>query len=114
MNENEEARMRGEADATTPKGYGFSPARNEREEWDILLSLAYSGFASFSLWLALIISAIGCVAILVFGLYECYLAGAAIDRVRMWCWLVGTPVAFVLQFAVFVVFARAVKTKARL
>ena len=75
------------------------------------LRLAWSGLARFSLAFAQLVSALGCAAVLIFGVYGIYFGSITNAPAIVWCSLIGTPVAFILQFATFVVFVRVAGLK---
>jgi type IV secretory pathway TrbL component len=96
MNENEEPRevqkdkILQPAEPVIPKAYRLGSASK-----DFLHSISHSGLAWLSLLVARLVSAVGCLAILVFGAYE-FLVGVVMeDTVLILCSLIGTPVAFV-------------------
>ena len=107
MNANEEVHEAGNdkhvppARTAIPKAYKLDSSSG-----DFLHSITYSSLAWFTLGIAQIISGIGCLAILLFGAYEIFLGMVNTDIVLILSSAIGTPVAFVLQFAVFLVFAR--------
>ncbi|MHC4176541.1 MAG: hypothetical protein ACYSWU_03490 [Planctomycetota bacterium] len=68
--------------------------------------LARSKFATLMLLLAEVITGTVCIGILSFGVVILCNGLIAGDTVKTLCALFGTPVAFTLQFATFVVFAR--------
>ena len=68
--------------------------------------IVYSDLAWFALVVAQLISGVGCLAVVLFGIYELFRGLLLADIVLIISSAVGTPVAFVLQLAVFVAFAR--------
>ena len=108
MNENEEVH---EADEdrpeplVTPTTYALrSPGR------DLLLDF-FSNLARFSLVFAQVVSVLSCIAILVFGIFQLCVGIEEGHEILILSALVGTPVAFLYQFAMLVVFSRATKAK---
>ena len=74
---------------------------------DPILDLLASGrLATVSLAIAEILSALDCLAIVVLGVYGCFVSYGRGDMLLALACLFGTPVAFMIQFAVLVVFAR--------
>ena len=76
-------------------------------------SVSHSGLAWFALGAAQLISGLGCLAIPLVGLYGVVSGIALNDIVRVLWSLLGTPVAFMLEFAAFVVFARVAELERR-
>jgi hypothetical protein len=74
-------------------------------------SLAWSRLARFSLALAQWVAALNCVAIVILGLYGCFVGGSRNDGEVILGSLVGAGAALLLQFAMLVVFARAADMK---
>ena len=114
MNANEETR-RAENDshvsparAVTPKAYRLGASSQ-----DFLHSVSYSGLAWFALGVAQLVSGLGCLAIPLAALYGVF-SGIVLDDIALILYsVIGTPVAFVLQFAIFVVFTRVAELKRR-
>jgi len=88
-----------------PKAYGLGRPRR-----DLLLDF-FSNLARFSLVFAQVVSVLSCIAILVLGIFQLCVGIEKEHGVLILSALVGTPVAFLYQFALLVVFVRATKVK---
>ena len=111
MNENEEVPETNEdksvkpAKPVIPKGYKLGP--RAREGW------TYGRLATVSLVVAKVSSFLGCLAILLIGFCEFCVGYASGDIMLVLLSLVGTPMAFMLQFAMLVVFLRVADLKSQ-
>ena len=93
----------------TPKGYRLAGGGDS--SLDFIATLASGRWATVALIVAEIFSALGCLALILFGLLGVFV-GFAQGNIVVSLWsLLGTPVALILQFAMLVVFARAVEAK---
>jgi hypothetical protein len=114
MNANEEVREPEDADhasparLVTPRKYTLGDSSR-----DVLHSVIYSALAWFALGVAKVVSGIGCIVIPFVGLYWLLWAIILQDLLLILCSALGTPVAFVLQFATFVLFARVAELERR-
>jgi len=110
MNENEdvhEADKDGPKRVVIPRTYRLGD-RGRDPLVDFFLALA-----RFSLMFAQVVSVVSCIGILVLGIYQ---LSVGIDRghgMLILSALVATPVAFLYQFAMLVVFVRVAKVKSR-
>lgn len=85
---------------------GYRPVVGRDPFLDFISALASGRLAAVSLAIAEILSALDCLAIVLLGLFGFIVGCVRGDIVLILSSLIGTPVAFMLQFAVLVVFAR--------
>jgi hypothetical protein len=114
MHANEEVQEREDGDHIPPARL-VTPGKYKlgAPSQSLLHSIIYSGLAWFALGLAQVISGLGCLVTPFVGLYGVFW-GIVLEDIELILYsLLGTPVAFVFQFATFVLFARVAELERR-